>query len=185
MILTGKSLNTYGIKSTDLEQNKKRKGKFSENMCLCQFPNQSQVGDHCGGTTGPPICLLLPAQLLVFSSAVAFSTALINNMLTLGRKWIDSIFSNSWEVWWWWEELSRSQLTVTFPALTQHMTDVTMDGCHRCCRSTTSKIYKCQKTFKLLKYSWIKKWICGFWLLISMNYRILIPLKYLFAEVAY
>ncbi len=143
MILTGKSLNIYGINSTDLEE-KKKKGKLSENMCLCQLQNQTQACQSCWSrrwNNWPPN---LPAASsstcrLQLCHAVTLSTALINNMLTLGRKRFDFIFSNSWEVRRWWEELSRSQLTVTLPALTQHMTDVTLDGCHRCCLKNLSK----------------------------------------------
>lgn len=34
MILTGKSLNAYGIKSADLEEKRKKKGNVSENMSV-------------------------------------------------------------------------------------------------------------------------------------------------------
>lgn len=133
MILTGKSLNIYGIKSADLEENKK---KLSENMCQCQLRNQSQTCQSWWSLWRNNWPTNLPAAFsstsrLQLCHAVTLSAALINNMFTLCRKRLDFIFSNSWEVRRWWGELSRSQLTVTLPALTQHMTDVTLDGCHQ------------------------------------------------------
>lgn len=94
----------------------------------------AKAGDHCGNNwpTNLPAASSSTSRLQL-CHAVTLSTALINNMLTLGRKRLDSIFSNSWEVRRRREELSRSQLTVTLPALTQHMTDVTLDGCHQIC----------------------------------------------------
>lgn len=99
--------------------------------CLCQLQNQiwwsvwrnnwpTNLPAASSSTSRFQLCL-----------AVTLGAALINNMLTLGRKRLDFIFSNSWEVRRWWEELSGSQLTVTLPALTQHMTDATLDSCHQ------------------------------------------------------
>lgn len=99
--------------------------------CLCQLQNQiwwsvwrnnwpTNLPAASSSTSRFQLCL-----------AVTLGAALINNMLTLGRKRLDFIFSNSWEVRRWWEELSGSQLTVTLPALTQHMTDTTLDSCHQ------------------------------------------------------
>ena len=98
-ILTGKRLNIYGIKSTDLEE---KKGKLSENMCECQTSESKPSWLSRWWNNWPPG---LPAassstSRLQLCHAVTLSVDLINNMLTLGRTRLGSIFSNSWEVRW-------------------------------------------------------------------------------------
>lgn len=63
--------------------------------------------------------------------AVTLSGALINNVLTLGRKRPDLTFRNSWEVRRRREELGGSQLTVTLAAWTQQATGGALGSRHQ------------------------------------------------------
>lgn len=83
MILTGNSVNTYGIKSADLEE---KRQKVSENASVPTFGAQ-QLPEQSAQST-----LCLQRRLAVTSSA-----ALINNVLTLGGKRPGSALANSWE----------------------------------------------------------------------------------------
>lgn len=93
----------------------------------------AKAGARPSGTTGRAICPPPPAQLsrLQLCLAVTLSGALINNVLTLGRKRPDLTFRNSWEVRRWWEGLSGSQLTVALPESTQQATGGTLDSSHQ------------------------------------------------------
>ncbi len=100
---------------------RRRRGSWVK-TCQCQLQSHSRVCQSLWSlwwNNSSPICFQRSSSRLQFGLAVTLSAALINNMLTLCRKRLDFIFSNSWEVRRRWEQLSRSQLTVTLPALTQ------------------------------------------------------------------
>lgn len=93
LTLTGKFLNTYGIKSTDLEDNKW--GNYMK-MCICA--NLTVKARQLLVNNWLSNLLAASSSTSRLKLAVTLSSALINNMLTLCRKRHRSIFSNSWEV---------------------------------------------------------------------------------------